>query len=312
MAHLLSLTDVRPQFEIANPPQPLNPPEPSLPGAKSIDTASKTALVVVPVAADDPADDPLRKLWTRCMAGYTVRFASNTEEGMRLFRDFAPFNVVIIDYDAPHRDGVEVDYLLPQTSGKNLASDILKVKPSQGIIFVASAYHSPDDLWRPQELIHIPVLIDIGIFQLCTLLSTIEVRRAIETLTVGDKLRLKRSAEFWVRVRGLAPHEKTAEDLLAEAQLKTLTGDRRWKNGFTFVQHLRRSMESISDGWAKKRGHKETCLFSEISKPNAEGRESSPLDTVESDLPTADRNLEGKKRSPKSSNCLAVIRKLLK
>ncbi|HVR25570.1 MAG TPA: response regulator [Candidatus Polarisedimenticolia bacterium] len=279
MAHLLSFIDTN--------PQPATPQLPEPP--KSINTASKTALVV--------ANESLVRLLRRCFEeeGYTVRMASNTEEGMRLYRDFAPFNVVIIEYDAPHRDGVQVDYLQPQTSAKNLASDILKVRPSQGIIFAASAYQSPDDLWLPQELIHIPVLIEIGIFHLRTLLSTIEVRLAIQHLTVADKLRLKRSAEFWVRVRGLAPHERTAEDLLAEAQLKTLTGDRRWKRDFTFVQHLRKSMESISDGWAKKREHKETCLFSEISKPNAEGRESSPLDAFESDLPTAERSLEAKK-----------------
>ncbi len=243
------------------------------------------------------ANESLVTLLRRCFAeeGYTARIASNTDEGLRLYSDFGPFNVVIIEYDAPQCDGVRIDYSLPQTSGKNLAEDILHLKPAQGIIFAAPAYQSPDDLALPQELIHIPVLLNISIFQVRTLLSTIEARRAIEALTIADWVRLKRSAEFWARFRGLAPHESTAEDLLEEAQLKALTGDRPWNRDFTFVQHVRKSMKSISDGWAKKRGHKETCLFSQILEPNAEGKEGSPLDTLKSDLPTPDRSLGAKK-----------------
>ena len=282
MAHLLSLT-----------PNPPNLPEPPLPGTKSINTASKTALLVV-------ADESLKRLLRTYSEGegYTVRIASNTEEGMRLYRDFAPFNVVIIEYDTPHRDGVQVDYLLPQTSGKNLASDILKVKPSQGIIFAASAYRSPDDLSLPQELIHIPVLIDISIFQLRTLLSTLEVRRAIEALTVEDKERLMRFASYRIRGLGRAARNRTAEDLLedllAEAELKTLTGDRCWNRDFDFARHLVESMRSIFDCWMKKRGNKETCLFTEIPKLNAEGEEILLLENVASREAAADRSLIAK------------------
>src|ERR1039458_8608708 len=106
MAHLLSFIDTRSQFEIANPsapsdpPAPPNAPAPPLP-PQSINTAPKTALVV--------ANDSLVLLLRRCLEeeGYTVRIALNTEEGMRLYSDFAPFNVVIIEYDAPERDGCQ-------------------------------------------------------------------------------------------------------------------------------------------------------------------------------------------------------------
>jgi CheY-like chemotaxis protein len=155
MAHLLSFIDTRSQFEIANPsapsdpPAPPNAPAPPLP-PQSINTAPKTALVV--------ANDSLVLLLRRCLEeeGYTVRIALNTEEGMRLYSDFAPFNVVIIEYDAPERDGVKIDISLPQTIGRELASDILRIDPSQGIVFAASPYQSPDDLLLPQELL--PVL----------------------------------------------------------------------------------------------------------------------------------------------------------
>jgi len=292
MAHVLSLTDTRPQFEIDAPFQPPNSTEPPLPPLKSITTAPQTALVV--------ANEFLVTLLRRCFEaeGYTVRIASNTDEGLRLYRDFGPFNAVIIEYDAPQCDGVKIDCLLPQTSGKNLAADILHIKPAQGIIFAAPAYRSPDDLSLPQELIHIPVLIDISIFQLRTLLSTLEVRRAIEALTVGDRLRLMSFARYRIRALGRAaynsPAEDVLEDLLAEALLKTLTGDRRWNRDFPFVWHLKESMRSIFDCWMKKRENKETYLFTEISKPNAQGEESSPLENVASHQPTADRRLQAK------------------
>jgi len=85
---------------------------------------------------------------------------------MRLYGDCGPFNVVFIDYDVPQRNGVEIDYRLQQTSGKGLASDILRINPSQGIIIAASAYPSPDELSLPLELMHIPILIDVSVFQL--------------------------------------------------------------------------------------------------------------------------------------------------
>jgi len=155
---------------------------------QSINTAPKTALVV--------ANETLVKLLRRCFEedGYTIRIASNTEEGRRLYSDFAPFNVVIIEYDVPVRNGAQIDIFLPQTSGRDLASDILKIDPSQGIVFAASPYRSRDDLLLPQELLHIPVMIDITIFQLRTLLSRLEVRLAMAALTIADKLRLKRAS----------------------------------------------------------------------------------------------------------------------
>src|ERR1039458_61269 len=282
MAHLLSFIDTRSQFEIANPsapsdpPAPPNAPAPPLP-PQSINTAPKTALVV--------ANDSLVRVLRRCFEeeGYTIRIASNTEEGMRLYSDFAPFNVVIIEYDAPERHGVQIDVFLPQTSGRELASNILKFDPSQGIVFAASPYRSRDDLLLPQELLHIPVMIDITIFQLRTLLSTLEVRRAMATLTIADKLRLQRAAAFWFQVRGLTAHEGTADELLSEAQLKTLIGaeetqqGRHWNRDVDLVWHLSEAMRSISTNWKRQSEKEEKHLRLELPTRDAEGHEQSPL-----------------------------------
>jgi CheY-like chemotaxis protein len=304
MAHLLSFTDTRPQFEIANPSAPADPPAPSGPSAppllpQSIKAATKTALVV--------ANESLVKVLRRCFEeeGYTIRIASNTEEGMRLYSDFAPFNVVIIEYDAPERDGVQIDVFLPQTSGRELASDILKINSSQGIIFSASPYRNRDDLLLPQELLHIPVMIDITILQLRTLLSTLEVRRAMAALTIADKLRLKRAAEFWFQVRGLTAHEGTADELLSEAQFLTLIGaedtqqGRHWNRDVDLVWHLSEAMRSISTNWKRQSENEEKHFRLEpldLPTRDAEGREKSPLKYLPSPEARADRILLAKER----------------
>ena len=285
MAHLLPFIDTRP---------PRRPPAPPLP-PQSINTAPKTALVV--------ANETLVKLLRRCFEedGYTIRIASNTEEGRRLYSDFAPFNVVIIEYDVPVRNGAQIDIFLPQTSGRDLASDILKIDPSQGIVFAASPYRSRDDLLLPQELLHIPVMIDITIFQLRTLLSRLEVRLAMAALTIADKLRLKRAAAFWVQVRGLSAHDRTADELLSEAQLKTLIGaketqqGRHWNRDVDLVRYLTEAMRSISNNW-KRQSEKEKHFRLELSTRDAEGTEQSPLKYLASPEAAADRILIAKEK----------------
>lgn len=289
MAQLLPFIDTRPQFEIGNPPAPPNPPVSPLP-LKSINTASKTALVV--------ADQSLVKFLKRCLEedGYAVRIASNTIEGMRLYRDLSPFNVVIIDFDVPQRNEVVFDYRLPQTSGKELASHVLKIDPSQGIILAATAYRNLDELSLPQDLMHIPILVgDISICQLRTLLSTLEVRRAIAGLTVADKLRLKRSAACWVQARGLPANYRTADDLLSEAQFLTLIGaknpqrGRHWNRNVDLVWYLKEAMRSISSNW-KRQWEKETQML-ELPRYDFEGNEQSPLENVASCELRADLSL---------------------
>jgi CheY-like chemotaxis protein len=121
MAHLLSFIDTRAHVETPRPP------EPSLPPTKSINASSRSALLV-------ENDESLLNLLRTSLKdeGYAVRIASNSTEGLRLYRDCAPFNVVIIDYSVPQSDGVQIDYCAPQTNGIELAMAIRDISPSQG------------------------------------------------------------------------------------------------------------------------------------------------------------------------------------
>jgi CheY-like chemotaxis protein len=288
MAHLLSFVDPNPQpdpSQQVNPETSVQPIEP----LTSINTAHKSALLV----ANHPS---LLKFLSRFFEeeGYTIRTASTSEEGMHLYDRCGPFTVVLIDYDVPQRNEVEIDYRLPQTSGKNLASAILKTNPSQGKVIAAHGYRSPDDLSLPQELLHIPVLIDLSICRLRNFLATVEVRRAVASLTVADKLRLRRSAAYWIRGVGQAAQNRTVDDLLGEAQLRTLIGTRRWNRKVDFVQHLRRAMESISTCWKQKAGDKTTYLMTDLLKFSPKGQEISPLGNAASHEAAADRSLIAK------------------
>jgi len=286
MAHLLSMIDTRPQFE---GPQP---PELSLPPTKNINASSKSALLV-------ENDESLLNFLRRSLKdeGYAVRTASSSEEGLRLYRDCAPFNVVLIDYCLPESNSVEIDYCAPQTNGIELAMAIREINPSQGIIIAAFDYRNAGEVPRPRELMHIPLLIDISKFQLRSLLEKIEVDRAIEALTSSELLRLQQFAAFRVRGLGRATRGRTGEDLLAEALLGTLIGaevtgkGRHWNKDVDFVRHLTGAMRSISSCWKRQFKEKEAYLISELFLHDPEEQEGSPLDNVASGDPAADQRL---------------------
>jgi response regulator RpfG family c-di-GMP phosphodiesterase len=111
MAHLLPFIDPSPQ---SDPSQQVNP-EPSaqrIEPLTSINTAHKSALLV----ANHPS---LLKFLSRFFEAedYTIRTASNSEEGKHLYDRCGPFNVVLIDYDVPQRNEVEIDYLRQTPKG---------------------------------------------------------------------------------------------------------------------------------------------------------------------------------------------------
>lgn len=295
MAHLLSFIDTRPQFEIPNPPNPPNPPEPPSPPTKSINASRKSALLV-------ESDASLLNFLRTSLKneGYAVRTAANSEEGLRLYRDCAPFNVVLINYYVPQRNGVEIDYCAPlQAHGIELAIAIRTMHPPQGIIIAAFAYGNAGEVPRPRELMHIPVLTDPRNSQLRSLLEKIEVDRAIEALTPSEVLRLQQSADFRVRGLGRAARGRTWEDLLGEALLRTLIGaedtqkGRHWNKDVDFVCHLTGAMRSISSCWrrqfeaAVQREETEAYLIPALPLHDAEGQEKSPLDDVASGHVTA-------------------------
>jgi CheY-like chemotaxis protein len=261
MAHLLSFIDTRPQFETPGSVKP------SLPPTKSINASTKSALLV-------ENDESLLNFLRRSLKdeGYAVRTAANSEEGLRLYRHCAPFNVVLIDYCVPQSNGIGIDYLAPQTHGIGLAMAIREINPSQGIIIAALDYRDAREVPRPQELMDIPVLIDIGNFHLRSLLEKIEVDRAIEVLTSSELLRLQQYADFRVRGLGRAARGRTGEDV-------------------DFVMHLTGAMQSISSSWKRQFTDREAYLISELLVHDAEGQEHSPVANVASAHAAADQLL---------------------
>jgi CheY-like chemotaxis protein len=241
--------------------------------------------------------------------GYAVRTAANSEEGLRLYRDFAPFNVVLIDYYVPPKDGTKIDPCAPQqTNGTALAMAIHDLNPSQKMIIAAFDCPNAGQVPRPPQLMHIPLLIDSSNFQLPRLLEKIEVERAIEALTPSELLRLERFADYRVQGLGRAACGRTGEDLLSEARLRTLIGagatrqGRHWNKHVDFVWHLTGAMRSISSCWrrqfeaAVQRKETEAYLIPALPILDAEGQEQSPLDNKASWDTAADQRLIEKER----------------
>src|ERR1700758_899561 len=167
MAHLLPFIDTAPPYQ---PPEHF---EPSLPPPTSINAPHKSALLI-------ENNECLSNFLRRRLKdeGYSVRIASSSEEGLRLYRDFGPFNVVLINYCIPQRKGFGIDPLVPQTKGIELALAIRDIDSSQGIIIAALAFRRPSEVPRPPEAMHIPLLVDVGVAQLRGLLEKVEVDRA--------------------------------------------------------------------------------------------------------------------------------------
>jgi hypothetical protein len=213
-----------------------------------------------------------------------------------LYRDFAPFNLVLIDYFVPQSKEVEIDLLAElQTNGTALATAIRETNPSQGMVIAALDYRNAGEVPRPRELMHIPVL--VAIRQLRSLLEKIEVDRAIEALTPSELLRLQRSADFRVQGLGRAARGRTGEDLLQEAELRTLIGaedtqkGRHWNKDVDIERHLTEAMRSISNCWKRQFKEMEAYLMSDFLIHDAEEQEHSPLDNVASGHKAADQRL---------------------
>ena len=93
-------------------------PESQFP-TRSINGSNKSALLV-------ENSDPLLKFLRRSLndEGYAVRTAANSQEGLRLYRDCGPFNVVLINYCVPQSNGDEIDCCAPQPHGIELVMAI--------------------------------------------------------------------------------------------------------------------------------------------------------------------------------------------
>jgi CheY-like chemotaxis protein len=286
MGNLISLIDNTSQSA------PHGPPVHCLPPTRSITTSPKSALLV---EGNKDLLEFFRDWLAR--AGYAVRIAPSTEEGLRLYRDCGPFNVVFINYFVPPHQGWVTDFLAPQIYGFQLATAIRGIDRSQGIIIVANAFRSAAELSRPPELMDVPVLHDPGNGQLRGLLGKIEIERAIQALSDEDLARLERSAKLLIHCLGPAARCRTWEDLLREAQYRTLVGaadatrGRHWNPEVGFVLHLAGAMKSIASSWRGQFSRERTFSMSEFVICDAAGREHSPLDDIPSGDTPADELL---------------------
>lgn len=84
-----------------------------------------------------------------------------------------------------------------------------------------------------------------------TISSPAEVSQAIEALSDADALRLMKAAGAHLKKVGHLKLGRSPEDLLQEAVTRTLSGERSWKRGISFVFHLDQAMRSICSSWRK-------------------------------------------------------------
>jgi CheY-like chemotaxis protein len=279
---------------IGNAP-PNRPDPPSFPLPQSLAGSPKSALLVEDAQC---LSSFLRRYLEK--EGYVVRTACSGEEGLRLYRDFGPFNVVLINYCVPKREGATTDPLEPQTHGIELALAIRAINSAQGMIVAAISFRSASDVPRPPEALDIPLLVDLSVSQLRTLLEKIEVDRAINTLTSAELLGLQQFAKVLIRLLGRGARGKDWEDLLGEALYRSLIGagdpqnGRHWNRKVPFVQHLAGAMRSIASMWKRQGKEQRTYLISELAVCDSEGQEHSPLDNLPSLLVPIDQRLAEK------------------
>jgi CheY-like chemotaxis protein len=269
------------------------PTPPPTPPATSINASSRSVLLV-------ENDQSLLNLLRRYLKemGYTVRSALNTEEALRLYRDFIQFNVVLIDYCISEHNEINARpfYCSSQTAGTELAKTILSIDPSQGIIVLAFDFQNVADVPRPLELIHLPVVVEISKLHLRNALEAIELVRAFRALSVADRLRLQKFAKLRVRGLGRAASGRDWQDLWQEAVWRTLLGasdknkGRHWnKDKVDFVMHFAQAMRSIANSWKRQFSWEVVPL----ERCDSEGNQYSLLDNVASgDVRADDRLIE--------------------
>jgi len=242
---------------------------------------NKSALVI-------EYDESLSRMFTAFLKSdhYLVRTAYESEDALRLYRDCAPFQVVLIDHRMPTKNGIDI------------ALDILKQDPTQPMIIIAPDYRSEDEVPRRKELMNVPFLLDMGKSRFRKVLDKLqpwatreEVNRAITTLTTAELLKLRKYAEWRVRLSRGTDH-RTWEDLLQEALCLTFEGaegggtGKRWNKRVTFFTYLIGAIRNIT---RRRRG--DIDLWCDIFEYDAEGQGHCLLDTIESRDPAADQRL---------------------
>ena len=131
--------------------------------------------------------------------------------------------------------------------------------------------------------------------------TVLEATAAIEAL-YSDKPnlhKLQQYAKFRIEGIGRASEGYEPEDLLNEAVIRTLTGERTWnKTSVDMVGHLIGVMRSLSSHMAESVGTRKvsTYLESEVTQVTEEGHVVSPLEQHPSGRPGPERILEAHQR----------------
>ncbi len=119
--------------------------------------------------------------------------------------------------------------------------------------------------------------------------SDAEVRRAMEALgTPGGRetpmsrawRRLRTAARDSVRRYRLDDPARNAEDLLQEAFLRLLAGDRSWRRGVDFDYQVARVMDSIASDWRRRGGLRPEICEAGLDPPDDEGDEDDVAASV--------------------------------
>jgi CheY-like chemotaxis protein len=242
---------------------------------------NKSALVI-------EYDKSLSRMFTAFLKSdhYLVRTAYKSEDALRLYGDCGPFEVVLIDYRMPKKNGIDI------------ALDILKQDPTQPTIIIAPEYRSEDEVPRRNELMNIPFLLEMSNSRLRKVLERLqpwatreEVDRAITALTTAQLSRLQRYGDALVRFSQGADH-RTGEDLLQEALRLTLEGKedggngRRWNKRVTLETYLAGAIKSIS---RRRKGDSPPLEYDTVRR-DVDGQEFSLLDNVAAcDIPADQR-----------------------
>jgi len=231
---------------------------------------NKSALVI-------EFDQSLSRMFTAFLKSdhYLVRTAYQSEDALRLYRDCGPFEVVVIDYRMPKKNGIDI------------ALDILKQDPTQPMIVIAPDYQSEDKVPRRKELMSVPFLLDMRKSRFRKVLEKLqpwatreEVDRAITALTTAELLRLQQYGDGRVSLSRGTDH-RTGADLLQEALCRTFEraegeeNGRRWNKRVTFVTYLIGAMRSIT-----RRRKGDNDLWCDTFKSDADEREYCLLDDV--------------------------------
>lgn len=111
-----------------------------------------------------------------------------------------------------------------------------------------------------------------------------EISLAIESLTEAELVKVRRFAAYRVRALGPEKPGRAADELIKEALLSLLEGNRRWnKEKVSFFTFLSGAMRSISSHW------REQDLQPRMEHPDV-------LTTLTSDAPDPEAALNGKQQ----------------